>query len=77
MSDFRSGKTNVLITTNVLARGIDVLSVTLVSGQTKKKLSQRARGAGHACQSMAAKSFFLLHCSHFFFLSFSVYFSFR
>ena len=30
MSDFRSGKTNVLITTNVLARGIDVLSVTLV-----------------------------------------------
>ena len=30
MSDFRSNKTSVLITTNVLARGIDVLSVTLV-----------------------------------------------
>jgi superfamily II DNA/RNA helicase len=30
MSDFRTGKTSVLITTNVLARGIDVLSVTLV-----------------------------------------------
>lgn len=30
MSDFRHNKTNVLITTNVLARGIDVLSVTLV-----------------------------------------------
>lgn len=30
MNDFRAGKTNVLITTNVLSRGIDVLSVTLV-----------------------------------------------
>lgn len=30
MGDFRSNKTSVLITTNVLARGIDVLSVTLV-----------------------------------------------
>lgn len=30
MEDFRQGKTTVLITTNVLARGIDVLSVTLV-----------------------------------------------
>jgi len=30
MSDFRSGKTTVLITTNVLSRGIDVLQVTLV-----------------------------------------------
>ncbi len=30
MKDFRTGKTTVLITTNVLARGIDVLSVTLV-----------------------------------------------
>jgi ATP-dependent RNA helicase DDX19/DBP5 len=30
MDDFRSGKTSVLITTNVLARGIDVLQVTLV-----------------------------------------------
>jgi len=30
MADFRSNKTSVLITTNVLARGIDVLSVTLV-----------------------------------------------
>lgn len=30
MNDFRTGKTNVLITTNVLARGIDVLAVTLV-----------------------------------------------
>jgi ATP-dependent RNA helicase DDX19/DBP5 len=30
MSDFRAQKTTVLITTNVLARGIDVLSITLV-----------------------------------------------
>lgn len=30
MKDFRTGKTTVLVTTNVLARGIDVLSVTLV-----------------------------------------------
>jgi len=30
MADFKSGKTTVLITTNVIARGIDVLSVTLV-----------------------------------------------
>jgi ATP-dependent RNA helicase DDX19/DBP5 len=30
MDDFRQHKTSVLITTNVLARGIDVLSVTLV-----------------------------------------------
>lgn len=30
MEDFRAGKTTVLITTNVLARGIDVLQVTLV-----------------------------------------------
>ena len=30
MEDFRAQKTTVLITTNVLARGIDVLSVTLV-----------------------------------------------
>jgi ATP-dependent RNA helicase DDX19/DBP5 len=30
MNDFRNGQTSVLITTNVLARGIDVLSVTLV-----------------------------------------------
>lgn len=30
MDDFRDGNTNVLITTNVLARGIDVLQVTLV-----------------------------------------------
>jgi ATP-dependent RNA helicase DDX19/DBP5 len=30
MEDFRQGKTTVLISTNVLARGIDVLSVTLV-----------------------------------------------
>jgi ATP-dependent RNA helicase DDX19/DBP5 len=30
MNDFRQNKTNVLITTNVLARGIDVLTVTLV-----------------------------------------------
>lgn len=30
MDDFRAGNTSVLITTNVLARGIDVLQVTLV-----------------------------------------------
>jgi len=30
MADFRAGRTTVLITTNVLARGIDVLQVTLV-----------------------------------------------
>ncbi len=30
MQEFRDGKSNVLITTNVLARGIDVLSVTMV-----------------------------------------------
>jgi len=30
MADFKSGKTTVLISTNVLARGIDVLQVTLV-----------------------------------------------
>ena len=30
MQDFRDGNSNVLITTNVLARGIDVLSVTMV-----------------------------------------------
>ena len=30
MEDFRAQKTTVLITTNVLARGIDVLSITLV-----------------------------------------------
>eukprot|EP00455_Lapot_gusevi_P048236 TRINITY_DN6631_c0_g2_i6.p1 TRINITY_DN6631_c0_g2~~TRINITY_DN6631_c0_g2_i6.p1 ORF type:complete len:119 (-),score=35.57 TRINITY_DN6631_c0_g2_i6:36-392(-) len=30
MKDFREGKTSVLVTTNVLARGIDVLQVTLV-----------------------------------------------
>jgi ATP-dependent RNA helicase DDX19/DBP5 len=30
MDDFREGKTTVLISTNVLARGIDVLQVTLV-----------------------------------------------
>lgn len=30
MQKFRDGEANVLITTNVLARGIDVLSVTLV-----------------------------------------------
>jgi ATP-dependent RNA helicase DDX19/DBP5 len=30
MQEFRDGKSNVLITTNVLSRGIDVLSVTMV-----------------------------------------------
>lgn len=30
MQKFRDGQSNVLITTNVLARGIDVLSVTMV-----------------------------------------------
>lgn len=30
MDDFRAGKFKVLVTTNVLSRGIDILSVTLV-----------------------------------------------
>lgn len=30
MDDFKAGKTKVLITTNVIARGIDVLQVNLV-----------------------------------------------
>jgi len=30
IDDFRSGKTKVLVTTNVLARGIDILQITLV-----------------------------------------------
>jgi ATP-dependent RNA helicase DDX19/DBP5 len=30
MKDFRSGKFKVLVTTNVLSRGIDILQVTLV-----------------------------------------------
>jgi ATP-dependent RNA helicase DDX19/DBP5 len=29
MDDFRSGKTKVLITTNVIARGIDVMQVNV------------------------------------------------
>ncbi|KAH8930412.1 P-loop containing nucleoside triphosphate hydrolase protein [Atractiella rhizophila] len=41
MNDFRSGKTKVLITTNVIARGIDVLRVSLVINYDLPELKGR------------------------------------
>jgi ATP-dependent RNA helicase DDX19/DBP5 len=46
IDQFRDGKEKVLITTNVIARGIDILQVNMVVNYDLPLMNERERGAG-------------------------------
>jgi ATP-dependent RNA helicase DDX19/DBP5 len=48
IDQFREGKEKVLITTNVIARGIDILQVNMVVNYDLPMMNERERGSGES-----------------------------